>query len=149
MATLKPRITVTLSDNQHNLLSTLADLQSVSMSSIVADLIDSVYPALERVAVILRAAKEAPEEVKRELRKSTEDAEKLFLPAAKDLMVQLDMLMDVAPVSKGGRRTPLKPALDSGKSLRPPPTNRGVRNVSKPSIKKAVSPMRTAKKVEG
>lgn len=149
MATLKPRITVTLSENQHRLLLTLADLQSVSMSSIVADLIDSVYPALERVAVILKAAKDAPESVKAELRETVQEAEKLFLPAAKDLMVQLDILVDSVPVSSGGRRTPEKPALSSRKKPEPPPTNRGVSNTSKLSTNKAVSPMKTAKKVGG
>ena len=128
MPTAKPRITITLDENQHRLLSKLSELQGVSMSSIVVDFLDSVVPVLERVAVVLQNAKDAPQSVKDEIRKTAEQAENDFLPHAAGVMGQLDLLVAMAgtgsqPQGARGPATPSKAAKKAG----PPTSNRGVR----------------------
>lgn len=132
MATTKPRITITLTEVQHRLLNRLSELQGVSMSSIVVDFLDSVVPVLERVAVVLQQAKDAPESVKKQIRDTAEQAERDMVPFASEMMGQLDMLVGLAGVGVGGQPeaapapTPAKkPASKRGQ---PPSTNRGVRN---------------------
>ena len=57
MATTKPRINVTLEQHRYDLFKRLAALQGVSMSSLVAELLEAVADPMERVCVVLEAAK--------------------------------------------------------------------------------------------
>lgn len=128
MPTAKPRITLTLTEHQHDLLSRLSALQGVSMSSIVVDFLDSVVPVLERVAVVLQQAKDAPESVKKQLRETAEQAERDMLPFASEMMGQLDMLVGLAGAGSQPQaaRATAKPKASA--KVQPPSTNRGVRN---------------------
>ena len=56
MPTAKPRLNLTLPQHRYDLLKRLADIQGVSMSSVVTDVMEEVYPVLERVCVVLEAA---------------------------------------------------------------------------------------------
>ncbi|WP_460985719.1 hypothetical protein, partial [Staphylococcus aureus] len=67
MPTLKPRVAVTLENQTHEVISRLASLQKRSRSAVIADLLDSIVPALSRTVALLEAAREAPNEVKRGL----------------------------------------------------------------------------------
>lgn len=128
MPTAKPRITITLDENKHRLLSKLSELQGVSMSSIVVDFLDSVVPVLERVAVVLQNAKDAPQSVKDELRKSAEQAENDFLPHAADVMGQLDLLVTMAATGSQPKAAPVAASPSkAAKKAGPPSSNRGVR----------------------
>jgi hypothetical protein len=126
MATQKPRITVTLNDNQHSLLRELSELQSVSMSSLVVELIESVEPVLERLVSILKAAKAAPDSVRQEIKRNAQAAEQSFIPLASQLMGQLESLMpDVTPQDAPRRAGGV--TLELSETFRPPTSNRGVR----------------------
>lgn len=139
MATQKPRITVTLNDNQHSLLRELSELQSASMSSIVVELIESVEPVLERLVSILKAAKAAPDSVRQEIKRNAQAAEQAFIPMASELMGQLESLMpDVtpqdAPRRAGGETSELSDI------VRPSASNRGVRITNTVSKSRSSSP---------
>ena len=54
MATTKPRITVTLDEGVYETLKGLSDLQGVSMSSIVSELLRTVDPVQRKEAVRTR-----------------------------------------------------------------------------------------------
>lgn len=56
MATSKPRITVTIDPAVHETLRQLSELQGVSMSSIVSDLLVTIDPVQRRVVQSLRFA---------------------------------------------------------------------------------------------
>jgi hypothetical protein len=151
MPTVKPRITITVDENQHRLLSTLAELQGVSMSSIVVDFLDTVTPVLERLTVILQSAKNAPENAREELRKNLNAAEASFLPVAHEMMGQLDLLVSVAGGGDAACRA-APPAVAQPAEPRPPTSNRGVRKTNtstKTRLSSSVSPMKTAKKGRG
>lgn len=92
MPTAKPRLQVTLTTPQYQLLKRLAELQGTSMSKIVAELFDQVHPVLERVAVVLQAAVRAQVSMKDGLRESTEQAERELRPLVAQALGQLDLL---------------------------------------------------------
>jgi hypothetical protein len=98
MTTKKPRIQVSLTTAQYELLRNLAELQDRSMGSIVSELFDQVHPVLERVAVVLQAAKRAQSSALDGLRQATEDAEAEIAPMVGAAMHQLDLLHVAATV---------------------------------------------------
>jgi uncharacterized protein (DUF1778 family) len=150
MPTNKPRITITLSDEQHELLHALAELQKVSMSSIVVELLDTSLPVLERLVSILKAAAAAPQSVLDGLRKSLEGAEENVLGKQADVMAQFDLLAAAVGAGDARERTLAPTAAATGrKTPRPPPTNRGVRIPSKTTKTHAISPMKTGGKARG
>lgn len=67
MATVKPRVGVTLEPEQYDLLSRLAALQGRSRSQILKELLEAVQPALARVVEIGELYRAANEETRRHL----------------------------------------------------------------------------------
>ena len=110
MPTVKPRITITLTDHQHAVLSSLASVQKVSMSSIVVDLVDTTLPVLERLAAVLQNAADAPQSVLDELRRSLASAEQDTVGMSSDVMGQLDLLVEAS----GGAAVRDAPAARAG-----------------------------------
>lgn len=76
MPTNKPRVMVTLSHNVHATIARMAEIQGVSKSSIIADLMEAVHPPLMRTVAMLEAARDAPDEVKRGLVQTLEALER-------------------------------------------------------------------------
>ncbi len=141
MPTAKPRITITLTDQQHSVLSALSQLQKASMSSIVVDLLETTLPVLERLSNVLSNAANAPQSVLDEIRKSAEQAESDFSPTRGTVLARLD---DLVNTSSGAASV----ARESEERLRrgPPTSNRGVR-ISPPGPKNgSISPMKTGEK---
>jgi hypothetical protein len=142
MPTVKPRITITLTEQQHAVLSSLAGLQRVSMSSIVVDLLDTTLPVLERLAGVLHNASTAPQHVLDELRRTAHSAENELSGIGPSVMGLLDEMVDLssAPDSTAtGRR-------EAGAEDRPPTSNRGVRNTVPASKIAHISPMKKGEK---
>jgi hypothetical protein len=146
MPTERPRITITLSGQQHEVLRRMSLLGGESMSSIVVDMLDTVMPMLERVVVTMQAAHDAPAQAKKGMRESFARAEAEMLPQLTSMMHQLDMLLEPAPApalagAGVGSKSTRKP--------RPPTSNRGVRKHQTPVENPAVSPMKTARVRKG
>lgn len=93
MPTTKPRLAITLEPHRHELLRRLARLQGVSASFLVADLVETVAPVLERVCVTLENAQAASASVKENLRRVALEAEAAMQPHAQAVMGQLDMFL--------------------------------------------------------
>jgi len=143
MATKKPRINVTLEPYRYQLLKRLAELQGVSMSYLLADLLDSVAPVLERVAVAIEAAQQAQESLKPNLVRVAQQAEAELSPMLSEAITQLDMFIrqaQSAPSNDGG--APARgeaPAVEGADSLgEPPSSNTGVRSVKSRGIRHAL-----------
>jgi uncharacterized protein (DUF1778 family) len=150
MPTTKPRITITLTDHQHELLQQLAGYQGASMSSIVVDLLETAVPVMERIATVMKAASTAPQEMLHGLRESMERAESLVVSQMQEHIGQLDIFVQEAAaagetdVTRSG--APGSPAAAASsqvrKKPRPPTSNRGVRiteNSPIPPMKKSIS----------
>lgn len=146
MPTQKPRITITLTEHQYEVLRRMSVLGGESMSSIVVDMLDTMVPVLERVVVTLQAAIDAPQQVREGMKSTFQKAEKELLPQLTSMMGQLDMLLQPAVVPALAGASAGAVAVESP---RPPATNRGVRNTSKRLKTGADSPMKTASKPRG
>ena len=108
MPTIKPRIKLTLEQPRYDLLKRLAALQGVSMAALVTDMLEEFYPVMERVCVVLEAAKQAQATSKQGLRDAVAQAEAELLPLAKATMSQFDLFLEgveqsiTAPAPAGG-----------------------------------------------
>lgn len=91
MATDKPRITISLTQEQYNTLHRLSTLQGMPMSRLVSDLVAEVAPVLDKVADALAIAVKAQENVKVNLRRVVTEAEEDFRPIFTQAMNQFDM----------------------------------------------------------
>ncbi len=91
MATNKPRITVTLEEQDYAVLQRLSELQGGSMSRIVSELMSEVTPVLTKVVESLEIAKRAQADVKVNLKKVVDEAEQDLKPLADQVLNQFDM----------------------------------------------------------
>jgi hypothetical protein len=138
MPTVKPRITITLTGEQHATLHELAEVQGVSMSSIVVDLVDTTLPVLQRLALVLRNASQAPQAVLDGLRATLESAEGRMAGHGEAVSSQLDLLVSLSGGGGVGSPAPAPPP-----KSRPPTSNRGVRNVPPALDKQSISPSKS------
>ncbi len=96
MATSRPRITVTLTDNTHALLKDLSALSGKSMSFLISDLVDGIIPQLSRTIEVMKAAKDAPEEIRQKLIEQYEQSEQKMLEAQSIVEDQFDLFEAMA-----------------------------------------------------
>lgn len=80
MVAKNPRVSVTLSPEDYEVLRRLSELNGESMSSIVGELVQTVSPALSRVIEVIEAAQGAKPEVMEQLRRVAEDSERVMSP---------------------------------------------------------------------
>ena len=111
MPTTNPRIALTLPQHRYDLLKRLADLQGVSMASIVSEILETAEPVFERMCVAMEAVKAAPKELHAGLLSSFLEAESKVMPFLEQAAAQSDLFLSrseaVAPVSaKRSRRGP-------------------------------------------
>lgn len=91
MATDKPRITITLSEEQHALLSRLSALQKAPKARIVSEMLGEVFPILEKVAEALELAQRASQTARANFVRAATEAEEELRPLAKLAKDQFDM----------------------------------------------------------
>lgn len=106
MATVKPRITITLDQEKYELLRRLASYQGSSMSSIVADLLDAVAPVLERVCVAIEGVMQAQDGVREGLKRAAEESERAIMPHLTAAMSQLDAYVERCQKVEGDEKDP-------------------------------------------
>ena len=96
MATNRPRITVTLTDDTHALLKDLSALSGKSMSFLISDLVEGIIPHLSRTVEVMKAAKNAPEEIRQKIIEQYEEAEQKILEAQTIVEDQFSLLEETA-----------------------------------------------------
>jgi len=98
MATKKPRITVTLDDKDYEQLKYFSDAVGQSMSSIIAESMHELLPALKRMAGVVHMAKaldaNAREQMRRSLSAKITPAERLLDDARDDALQAVAQAMD-------------------------------------------------------
>lgn len=80
MVAKNPRVSVTLSPEDYEILRRLSELNGESMSSIIGELVQAVSPALGRVVDVVEVAQGAKPEVLEQLRRVAEDSERVMSP---------------------------------------------------------------------
>lgn len=73
MATLKPRVNVTLEQEDYDVLKRLSELSGTSMSKQIAELVQTVVPVLSQMADNFEKLKQADETIKNRLRISADN----------------------------------------------------------------------------
>jgi uncharacterized protein (UPF0147 family) len=111
MATVKPRITITLEPAQHATLERLSALQKQPMSRIVTDLLSEVTPMLDKVADALDAAVRSDASVRAQIRRSAEEAEADLKPLAEAAKNQMDMFISMMQGLEAGAGEVAQPAM--------------------------------------
>lgn len=94
MPTTKPRVQVTLEPETHAVIERLANLQGKTRGAVIAEMLDSIVPAITRTVTLLEAAAAAPETLKDNLRAVVEGAQADLSDASGDSAKQLDILMN-------------------------------------------------------
>ena len=93
MATTKPRITITLTKQQYDVLRAVSDYGGQSMSNFVSGLIEQSLPVLERMAETARKIKLVQDERRQQIYNELSKAQDLFEPAFNGLLGQADLLV--------------------------------------------------------
>lgn len=101
MPTKNPRINITVKPERYELLKRLADHQNTSMAGLITDTMEMMYPVMERVCVVLEAARMAQESSKDGLRNTIAKAESELLPLLYQAVGQFDLFVDDAAKSVG------------------------------------------------
>lgn len=119
MSTNRPRLTITLTDQVHDTLGKLADLQRRSMSSIVLEYLELIEPVNQKILSVMDRARRVQSDSKvdliKELTAAQDQAEAAIIP----LMAMLDQI---------------------GSPARPPTCNTGVTFPPRP-----IKPLKTPK----
>lgn len=126
MPTMKPRITVTLSSRQHDVLRAISEYSGQSMSAFVHEMLEQSLPVLERMAESFRRIKLAQDEQKKRIAIELEDAQSAVEPILEQVLGQFDLFMSRVEVAAGGVAVSAR-AGDAAPGAAPTPvTNRGV-----------------------
>jgi hypothetical protein len=94
MPTIKPRVQVTLEPETHAVIERLASLQGRTRGAVIAEMLDSVAPALTRTISLIEAAQDAPGQVRAGMRRAVESAHAEIVSLAGDASKQLDVFLD-------------------------------------------------------
>lgn len=142
MATKKPRITITLSERQHDVLRAITQATGGSMSSVLVEVLEMSMPTFERMAVTFQRLRVARNLERDKVLGALEEAQNAIEPIALMAVGQADLfLARVEALADRPSRSEERSA-----SSRPPPTNRGVTPLPqkplKPSTGAASRPVR-------
>lgn len=137
MATSNPRITITLTKRQHEILRSLSDFGGKPMSSFVVELLELSLPTLERLAATMQAVSKARQTEVERIREQIDEAQRVFEPMAMAVVAQSDMfLATIEQAAVGGSVDARARTAPPAAAPLSPPTNRGVtpppRNPPKP-----------------
>lgn len=91
MATTKPRITVTLTERQHEVLKTISDCGGQSMSSLLGELIEVSLPTFERMANTFKKLQQAQHKERARMVEAMDEAQAALEPIAQAAVDQFDL----------------------------------------------------------
>lgn len=127
MATTKPRITVTLSQRQYDVLRVISECGGQPMSSFIGEVLEQSLPVLERMAESFRKIKAAQDEQKKRIAEELDQAQSEVEPILDQVLGQFDLFLGKIERAVGGA-----PERTRGSTAAPttapstPVTNRGV-----------------------
>src|SRR5574343_759481 len=123
MATSKPRITITLSPRQHEVLRGISEYGGQSMSAFVGELLEQSLPVLERMAESLRRIKSVQDEQRKRIADDLENAQAAMEPILDQVIDQYDLFCGKLEASVGAIETDRRAG--TGAPTETPVTNRG------------------------
>lgn len=138
MATTKPRITVTLTPRQYEVLRVISECGGQPMSGFISEMLELSLPTLERMASSFQKIKASQDLERSRVVQALDDAQQALEPMADAAIDQLNLMFDRMEDSAIPKRQGASDgALGFGSASsppQPPTTNRGVTpHLSKPS----------------
>lgn len=128
MATTKPRITVTLTQRQHDVLRVISECGGQSMSAFISELLEQSLPVLERMAESFRKIKVAQDEQKKRIVDELDQAQAEVEPVLEQVLGQFDLFMAKIEQAAGAAAPDARERAGAAALAAPPTpvTNRGV-----------------------
>lgn len=128
MATTKPRITVTLTQRQYDVLRVISDCGGQSMSAFISDMLEQALPVLERMAESFRKIKAAQDEQKKRIVEELDQAQAEVEPVLEQVLGQFDLFMTKIEQAAGAAATDAleRTGAAAAAAHSTPVTNRGV-----------------------
>ena len=144
MATTKPRITVTLTHRQHEVLRTISNCGGQSMSVFISEMLEMSLPTLERMAATFQKMKQSQDMQRSKLVETLDEAQAALEPIALAAVDQLDLFLGRIEAGLPGTTDAPRGALASpAEQPIAPATNRGATepnpNLRKPTAAKVSS----------
>lgn len=156
MATNKPRITVTLTPRQYEVLKTIADTGGATMSGMLGEFIESAMPTFERMAATFQQVHKANQKERERIVEALSDAQTALEPIALAAVGQFDLFLGKLEGAVEGRvrggaadsallsAAPVIPRTNRGvtpiRAKRPQPnTGKALKAVQKKEVSKKVS----------
>lgn len=127
MATTKPRITVTLTQRQHDVLRVISECGGSSMSAFISEILEQSLPVLERMAESFRKIKAAQDEQKKRIIADLDQAQAEVEPVLDQVLGQFDLFMAKIERAAGAAETSARAdGTGAPAAVSTPVTNRGV-----------------------
>ena len=127
MATTKPRITVTLTERQHEVLKIISDCGGQSMSSLLGELIEVSLPTFERMANTFQRLHQAKNYERAKMIEAFDQAQAVLEPIAAEALDQFDLFLGRIEGATGAvTHAPLGAGASAPDAPTTPLTNRGV-----------------------
>ena len=127
MATTKPRITVTLTQRQHDVLRVISDCGGQPMSAFISDMLEQALPVLERMAESFRKIKAAQDDQKKRIVEELDQAQAEVEPVLEQVLGQFDLFMTKIEQAAGAAATGARERTGAAAvAYSTPVTNRGV-----------------------
>ncbi len=93
-----PRITITLSDQQHQLFQAVSKYSGKPMSTTIAELLDAANPVLQRMATVFQRIHEQQQQERARITNELQQAQDSLEPIAAQMLNQFDLFLSkVAP----------------------------------------------------
>lgn len=127
MPTKKPRVNVTLTQNQYNVFKSLSDSSGQAMSSLIVEIIELSMPTFERMAATFQQLKKAKDADRAKMIEAFEETQSVLEPLALSAAGQFDLFLGKIDVAISAPAKGDEGALPDAETASPaPPTNRGV-----------------------
>ena len=127
MATTKPRITVTLTKRQHEVLRSISENSNQPMSTFISEMLEAALPMLERMAVTFQRVKEAQQAERTRFLDSMDRAQAAIEPVVLNAVGQFDLFLASIEEAVGAGSTDARERAGAPVPTAPsaPATNRG------------------------
>ena len=93
MATQKPRITVTLTQRQHDVLRSISESSGQPMSAFLSEMLEVSMPTIERMAVTFQKIKQAQSVERDKYLQSMDETQTVLEGIAQQAMGQFDLFL--------------------------------------------------------
>ena len=93
MATQKPRITITITPRQHEVLRSISESSGQPMSAFLSEMLEVSMPTLERMATTFQKLKQAQSVERERYLQSMDDTQTVLEGIAQQAMGQFDLFM--------------------------------------------------------